>query len=225
MIRSMPTTGRPQQRYDHRLQHLVHHTGDVTIATDLGVPRSTARGWLDLAPTVVVCLDVSDLTEPELRQEVVKLRRRVQKLTALLRLVLAVLRTSGFRLTEERLPDGRDKMRILRAVDRVRAFVPLRTLLRFLRVSPSRFHAWRRRQQACALDDQSSCPRTSPSRLTPSEVRAIQDLVTSPDYRHVPTGTLAVLAQRLGTVWASPSTWYRLVRQHAGAGPGSACIP
>ena len=46
------------------------------------------------------------------------------------------------------------------------------------------------------------------------EVRAIQDMVTSPDYRHVPTGTLAVLAQRLGTVWASPSTWYRLVRQN-----------
>ena len=39
-------------------------------------------------------------------------------------------------------------------------------------------------------------------------------MVTSPDYRHVPTGTLAVLAQRLGTVTASPSTWYRLVRQY-----------
>jgi putative transposase len=214
MIRSMPTTGRPQQRYDHRLRHLVHRTGDVTIATDLGVPRSTARGWLGAAPTVVVCLDVADLTEPELRQEVLKLRRRVQKLTALLRLVLALLRTSGFRLTEERLPDGRDKIRILRAVDRARAFVPLRALLRFLRVSPSRFHAWRRRQHACALDDQSSCPRTSPYRLTPPEVRAIEDMVTSPDYRHVPTGTLAVLAQRLGTVWASPSTWYRLVRKY-----------
>jgi transposase InsO family protein len=39
-------------------------------------------------------------------------------------------------------------------------------------------------------------------------------MVTSPEYRHVPTGTLAVLAQRLGKVWASPSTWYRLVRLH-----------
>ena len=113
MITFMPTTVRPQQRYDHRLRHLVHRTGDVTIATDLGVPRSTARGWLGGAPTAVVCLDVADLTEPELQQEVLKLRRRVQKLTALLRLVLAVLRSSGFRLTEGRLPDGRDKMRIL----------------------------------------------------------------------------------------------------------------
>jgi putative transposase len=39
-------------------------------------------------------------------------------------------------------------------------------------------------------------------------------MVTSPEYRHVPTGTLAVLAQRLGTVWASPSTWYHLVRKY-----------
>ena len=64
------------------------------------------------------------------------------------------------------------------------------------------------------LADQSSCPHTSPHRLTPSEVRTIEDMVTAPQYRHVPTGTLALLAQRLGTVWASPSTWYRLVRQH-----------
>jgi putative transposase len=38
-------------------------------------------------------------------------------------------------------------------------------------------------------------------------------MVTALKYRHVPTGTLAVLAQRLGKVWASPSTWCRLVRK------------
>src|SRR5262245_56112697 len=135
------------------------------------------------------------------------------ELTALLRLALALLRSSGFSLTHARLPDGRVKLRILRAVDRAREFVPLRALLRFLQLSPSRFHAWRRRQLACALDDQSSCPHTSPHRLTSPEVRAIRDMVTAPEYRHVPTGTLAVLAQRLGKVWASPSTWYRLVQK------------
>jgi hypothetical protein len=86
----MPTTVRPQQRYDHRLRNLVQRTGDVTVATDRGVPRSTARGWLGAAPTVVVGLDVADLTEPEFRQEVLNLRRRVQMLGALLCLVLAV---------------------------------------------------------------------------------------------------------------------------------------
>jgi hypothetical protein len=110
---------------------------------------------------------VTELTEPELRQEVLELRRRVRKLPALLWLVLALLQASRFRLTVARLPQGRDKLRILRAVDRAREYLPLRVLLRFLRVSPSRFHAWGRRQRTCVLDDHSSCPRISPSRLTP----------------------------------------------------------
>jgi putative transposase len=214
MIIRMTTSRRAQQRYDHRLRDLIHHTGDVTIATDLGVPRSTARGWLRKAPTVAITMDVTNIKTFELQQEVLELRRRVKKLKALLQLALALLRSSGFTLTHQRLPDGRDKTRILRAVARARDFVPLRPLLRFLQVSPSRFHAWRRLQNACALDDRSSCPHTSPHRLTPREVLAIKDMVTAGEYRHVPTGTLAVLAQRLGKVWASPSTWYHLVRKY-----------
>jgi hypothetical protein len=61
MIIPMTTTGRPQQYYDHRLRDLVQGTRDLTIATDLGVPRSIARGWLSKAPKVVINLDVTDL--------------------------------------------------------------------------------------------------------------------------------------------------------------------
>ena len=46
-------------------------------------------------------------------------------------------------------------------------------------------------------------PRSSPHELTPAEVAAIRDLVTAPDYRHVPTCRLAILAQRLGIVFVS----------------------
>src|SRR5262249_22043574 len=89
------TTSRRQRRYDQRLRDLVQRTGDLTIATDLGVPRSTACGWLAPPPTVVVSLEVASLTEPELRQEILKLRQRVDKLSALLRLALALLHISG----------------------------------------------------------------------------------------------------------------------------------
>jgi hypothetical protein len=85
MIVRIPSTSRPQQRYDHRLRDLVQRTEDLAFATDLGVPRSTTRGWLRAAPIAVVSLDVADLTEPELRQEILKRRRRVEKLAALLR--------------------------------------------------------------------------------------------------------------------------------------------
>jgi hypothetical protein len=69
----MTTTRRLQQRYDHRLRDLVQRTGDVTIAMDLGVPRSTVRGWLGKAPKAVVSLDVTNLKTSELQQEVLEL--------------------------------------------------------------------------------------------------------------------------------------------------------
>ena len=72
---------------------------------------------LNRPPGVVVSLDLTHLSQQELLHEIVQLRRRVYKLAALLRLALALQRTSEFTLTGQRLPDGRDKMRILRAVD------------------------------------------------------------------------------------------------------------
>src|SRR3989442_9834955 len=183
--RRMKAASRPQRRYDHRLRDLVRRTGDVTIATDLGVPRSTARGWLAAASTVVISVDVASLTEAELRQEILKLRQCVEKLAALLRLALALLQISGFRLSSARLPEGEAKVRILRAGNRAGERIPLRAVLRVLHLSPSRFQVWRRRQTACALDDRSSCPRIAPHQLTRAEVDAIKDMVTAPEYRHV----------------------------------------
>src|SRR5262249_48095756 len=130
MIGRMNTAARRQRRYDHRLRDLVQRTGDPTVATDLGVPRSTARGWLAAQPAVVLSVEGANLKEAELRQEIVKLRQRVEKLAALLRLALALLQTSGFRLSGARLPEGEAKLRILRAVDRAGECMPLRVVLR-----------------------------------------------------------------------------------------------
>jgi hypothetical protein len=121
MTHNTPT----QRRYDHRLKLLVQTTGDIAIATERGVPASTARGWL----------------------------------------------------------------------------------------SSARYHEWNDSER-CELDDRSSCPKTLPHQLTQDEVNTIRDMVTSPEFRHVPTSGLAQLAQRLGRVFASSATWHRLVRLH-----------
>ena len=65
---------RRQRTYDHRLRELVRKTGDLTIATEIGVPRSTAAGWIRAEPVEVVTLDILDKTEPALQAEVLKLR-------------------------------------------------------------------------------------------------------------------------------------------------------
>jgi hypothetical protein len=46
------------------------------------------------------------------------------------------------------------------------------------------------------------------------EVAAIKEMVLAPEHRHMPVGTLAVYAQRLGKVFASVTTWSKLIREH-----------
>ncbi len=90
--------------------------------------------------------------------------------------------------------------------------MPLGTALRIARLSSSRYHSWCHAEAGCELDDQSSCPRVVPTRLTPSELGAMQEMVESDDHRQMSLRGLALHAQRIGKIFASPSTWYRLVR-------------
>jgi transposase InsO family protein len=52
-----------------------------------------------------------------------------------------------------------------------------------------------------------------PTRLTLNEVGAMQEMVESSDHRHMSLRALALHAQRIGKVIASPSTWYVLARK------------
>ena len=127
-------------------------------------------------------------------------------------MLLAVLRVSGFRLDRAYISDRAARTDVLRAVERARKDLSLSVVLRVLRISASRYNVWVRAERGCSIEDRTMCPRSSPNQLTPEEVLSIGQMVTAERYRHVPTGRLAVLAQRLGKVFASPSTWYRLVR-------------
>ena len=177
------------------------------------MPRSTATGWLRQTRRVVTSTPTCDAAAEDLRIRLARMEARLRRCQALLRVLLAVVRIVQPDFTRLRVPLGADKARLLQAVDRARGVVRLPRLLKLIGLSPARLAAWRRAALACDLDDRSSCPRASPHELTPAEVAAIRDLVTSPDFRHVSTGRLAILAQRLGLVFVSATTWYRLVRE------------
>ena len=205
---------RIRRRYDHRFREVVRETGDIELAVRNGVPRSTARDWSRLVSPKVITLDVASMSDDELRREVIELRERNARLFAILRLVVVLLKVCEVSLRHRRVPDGDKKRLVIRAVDRSKNVLSLRKVLLVLGLSKTRYHEWKR-EEGCELDDVSSCPQSHPQQLTTQEREVVKDMVTSEDYRHVPTGTLAMLAQRLGRVFASPSTWHRLVRRNS----------
>jgi hypothetical protein len=161
----------------------------------------------------VTTIDVASRSNDELRSEEIELRERNARLFAILRLVVVLLKVCELSLRYRRVPEGEKKRLLIRAVDRSKEVLSLRNVLLVIGLSKTRYYEWKREEE-CELDDVSSCPQSHPQQLTVKERETVKGMVISDDYRHVPTGTLAVLAQRLGKVFASPSTWHRLVRRN-----------
>lgn len=203
---------RSQRVYDHRLREVVCSTGDTGFALRIGVPRSTAFGWLRPREQPVVLLVPNDnRLSKSIETEVVRLRQQVAKLRHLLRLLFLILKLSGFSFQNFRVPSSEEKLRLLKQINKSTIAIPLGRLLKVIGLSRSRFHAWNE-AEACELTDKSSCPKSYPSQLTGTEIDTIRSMVTSADYRHLSTGAVSRVARKILKVFAAPATWYRLVR-------------
>ncbi len=103
----------------------------------------------------IITDDIVDLDVLRLQQEVLALRKRVERLVAMLRVVVVLMKVSGFSLASARIPQGTRKVALLRAIDRSRSVLPLRVVLRVLRLSTSRYHSWKREGECVSM----ICPR------------------------------------------------------------------
>jgi hypothetical protein len=207
-------TPQPRRAYDHRLREQVLRTGTRALTRHLAIPRSTVSTWRRRGLHPVTTIEPIEQDRQQLLDLVAKLDRRARILAAVVRVLLALLRASGFTLAGGRLPEGAAKAGILLAISSATPFLPLAMIFRIVRLEPGRYHAWNRvSTMACGLDDRPSCGRTSPSQLTPVEVADIKDMVLAPENRHIALRTLALYAQRIGKVFASPNTWAKLVRE------------
>jgi transposase InsO family protein len=215
----MAAAMRVQQSYDHRLKLKVFQgEHEPTTTADTAIPKSTLATWKRKPPKPVVSLlkdeqPASEIELEKMRTEIQRLKARLAATRSIAMLLLTALRLSGFTLDGARLPDGDDKKRLLRTIQRASQHFKLSSLLNRFGLSPSRYHAWAV-TKPCELSDVSSCPRTHPTQVTSDEQATIGKLLQDPEYSHVPTGTLVKLAQRLKLVYASSTTWYRLIRHH-----------
>ena len=214
-----PAHRRAHQAYDHRIREAIAVTGNPHLHGNIPIPISTRRTWASgQIPSVVTC-EKTDLEVYQLLDRVDRLERRVKEQGAIIGLLVRLLKIRGGNLSQDRLPNGIDKLAVLRAVASATRVLALSVALRIVGMSSSRYHAWLRKEQGCGLEDESSCPRFFPTRLTRDEVSTMRDFVESSDYKHIAIQNLALLAQRLGKVFASASTWYKTIHERGGKRP------
>ena len=120
---------RINRTYDHRLKLLVRRTGKVSHALAIGVPRSTARGWLKPSDRTVVSLQANCLHLEQLELRVVMLQRRNRQLLCLVRILVVLLKLSGFSLKRHRIPAASDKQMLLKAIAKTNKLLQLDVVL------------------------------------------------------------------------------------------------
>ena len=81
-----------------------------------------------------------ELDRQRLVDSIAKLELQKRILAAVVRVLLAMLRASGFTLAGERLPEGSAKAGILRAITCAIPFLPLAVILRIVHLEPGRYH-------------------------------------------------------------------------------------
>lgn len=204
---------RTYKKYDHRLKQMVVQSGDIEKFQRIGIPKSTLRQWLKRGVCEVVSLPELNMSNQDLVQENLELRRQLEEISTKQELVLSTTRIFGFEIQFKRLPSGSAKEMVLSAIKKATSVVPLSECLSTIGLSIQRYRHWLRRAVHCELQDHSSCPVVSPTKLTISEVKTIGELYTSPSFRHLSVSSLCLLAKRTGTVVASLSTWCRVIRE------------
>jgi len=178
---------------------------------DLPVPRSTVATWKREGHLAVVSSGVFEETDIEVRANLVRLERRLTVMRSLLCLLLVLVRVRGAGLTGDRLPEGKDKMQILTAIERAMRVVPRWLVLSVIGMNASRLRRWKVRSALCVLDDQVPCPKQQPAKLTFAEEQKMRNLIESHELRHFSIRALAMHARRIGALFASESTWRRTI--------------
>jgi len=129
--------------YDYRIREQVVRTGNPDLFPQLEIPRGTALTWIRRGMPEVVWLETPDSDNARLRERIARLERRVVVLTALLRLVLTVLRISGFQLG--RVTASAHRQALLYALNHATKVMSMRAALGVLGLSSSclRSHEFR----------------------------------------------------------------------------------
>jgi len=148
----------------------VCRTGARPLGRGLHVPRSTISSWKRRGLRFVVSLDVFG-DRPQLLSTIDRLEKRARILAATVRLLLALLRASGFSFVGKRLPEGKDKASILRAIASAVPSLPLSGI-----AGGALLHLAARRQ---SMRPRRSLPvsRTKPAQITAAEIAVVKDMV------------------------------------------------
>ena len=202
------------RRYDHRLRNMIARSGSIDGYLGLDIPKSTLKSWIKSGPKEYITIDQFEQTSEEIIKENIALKKSLEEELAKNNLIFKTIRIFGFQIQYKRLPKPESKKSILNVVAEATKNLSLKTCLDIIGLSSARYFSWVKRSIKCSLEDQPSCPRSSVQRHTAFEINTIKSMYLDKRYLHYSISSLALKAKAIKEVFASSSTWSRVIRQY-----------
>ena len=203
-----------RRSYDHRLKALVAKSKNPYLFKELNIPHSNTYRWAregvsDTVTSNLFCDGADDL--------IIKLKESEagrREAEAKLMLLAEVTDIFDFSIEWQSLPDGDDKRKVLEVIAVACESADLTECLEVIKLSHSRLRNWIKRAVNCDLEDHSSCPKLSPSKITVEESGAMKLFVIGKEFAHFPIRALADHAKKVGKVYCSATSWSRLIKKN-----------
>ena len=100
-------TAQSRRTYDHRIKQAILESGDRNLFPELKIPESTVRSWIHRGVSDAVTSDLVDCDRSTLVAEIHALRQRAALLSAVVGLLVTMIRVSKNHLDHERIRANR----------------------------------------------------------------------------------------------------------------------
>lgn len=196
------------KHYDQDLKNRIIKSGDIGLAIRFGIPRNTARYWIEKAK--VSKFKTHDKIQ---NKQISHLKNLLEKERAKLNL-LKSLNEEIYLLKHEKSLTFEHKKNIVKHVTLSQKFIPLSSCLKIINISRSTFTRWKNYKRYCPISKQLKCnKKRSKNQLTIQEIETIKAICSRRKYKYLTFTSLYKIAIRTGQICCSKETWFKYVHK------------
>ena len=168
--------------YHTTLKELTHY-GLLPQKYEKQIPRTNLHRWRNDSVERFVGSEINKIADNH--TELIKtLNEYPRMFYAYGRLVKTVISIVGKAQDYSKLVRGA-KEKVVKAITRVREFVPIEKAVKMFNISPSTFHVWvSDLHNSCSFSFFKRCNKVYPNQITPTEIKAVKQALTNPATKH-----------------------------------------
>lgn len=200
---------RKYKNYSPELKDLIIKGGKISLAKKYGIPRNTARYWIEKAKTPQIKKEKfskNKLMIDELKKDIIRERAK-------LNLILDFIHEVHLIKMKKALSFEQKKAIILR-IENLKSYIKVSECLKLIGICKSTHTRWKNQSNVCPITKATKCKKNiSKNQLTRNEIEAIKTLCTQRKYKYLTLTSLYKVAIRNKFLFCSKETWFKYVHK------------